>query len=216
MKQARRRSGIGGRAWSAAVLALAACAPTPPVPGPASLPVDPPPLSLEAFTRERPVYHVPEGTGDAFVYVFPQGPYVMMVEPGVGRRHARPDEAQRALERYAALHTLSPQAQDAVALQLHRAEKAARGDIDTELLERMDRTIARWREEQRALLIKQEAARAAKLPREAARVEPIIADYEWRIQAHELRKRLYTSPEWKARRSPPSGGVTIPDRGAGR
>jgi hypothetical protein len=191
-------------------LVIAACSGTPSTEdaGPSAAP--PPPV-IESFQRDRPVFHVPDpdGRNDYFIYAVPQGRLVKTVEAGVGMRAATPEESRFALDRYEALRRLNPQAQADAYVALKRAEQAAKGDIDDELVALMRRSIRQWEEEKRNLEIKQEAARVAGVKEEEAQLSLMINDLDRRIVAHEIKLRLCTSPEWKARRPQPRPEPTL-------
>lgn len=172
---------------------------------------DLPPRWQDLYVRERPVFQIQDARGPNVhsVYSTPEGRVVMTLEPGIGNRPATEAESAYAIASYEALHGLPQSAQDAAPVEGRRAERAAEADIDAELLERMDRTIALWEEEKRDLLVKREAARAAKVGKEEGQLDAMIAEIDRRIAAHRLKKQLYTSPEWKAGRRAPSPGTTL-------
>jgi hypothetical protein len=165
----------------------------------------PPPPVIDAFRRDRPVFHVldPDSPSHYFIYHRPNGLQVLTVEPGIGLRPATPSETRFAMDRYDATHQLSAQRQIEIYTLLGQLERAARKDINADILSLMERTVQQWQEEKRTLEIKREAAQAAGLKDEATKVDPLILDLDRRILAHEIKMNLYASPEWKAARSAP-------------
>jgi hypothetical protein len=176
---------------------------------------DPPPPVVDNYHRDRPVFHVldPNRPEHYFVYLRKPGLEVLTVEPGVGLRPATAEETRFTLARYEAFGRIPREYQAEAYAELARAERAAKRNIDAELLALMQRSIRQWEEQKRALELKQEAARAVGMKEEGATYDTLIRDLDRRILVHEIKLRLYASPEWKAARSTPNE-VGIPLRPA--
>ncbi len=202
MRTARMiRRGLPGIA-----LVAAACGGPSDRPGPAP---EVPPPAVERFHRDRPVFHVldPARPTEYFVYGTREGIAVMTVEPGIGLRPATEAETRFVMVRYDA-HRARPRDQQVdTYAELVRAERAAKRDFSDELVTLMEKTLRRWKEEHRDVEIRLEAASAAGAKEEEAKLGTIRDDLAHRILAHEIKIRLYTSPEWKAARPGPK-----PDR----
>jgi hypothetical protein len=195
------------RGLPALAFVLAACAATEEPVSPRA--AGPSPI-VEAFRRDRPVYHVvdPNAPVSYFIYAAEKGPMALTMEPGAGLRAATPAESRIALDRYETLHRVAPQEQHVVYAELLRAERQAGRDYSDELVAMMQGTIQRWEEEKGALQIRLEAARASGAKDKEAQTALIINELDRRILAHEIKIQLYASAEYKAARSDPKA-VTV-------
>jgi hypothetical protein len=188
-------------------LVVAACAATEEPVSPRA--AGPSPI-VEAFRRDRPVYHVldPNSPNSYFIYAAERGPMALTMEPGTGLRAATAAESRYALDRYEVLHRVAPQEQHVVYAELLRAERQAGRDYSAELVAMMQETVKRWEEEKGALLVRLEAARASGAKDKEAQTALLINELDRRIAAHEVKIQLYQSPEYKANRSDPKATTT--------